>query len=81
MLVDARVDGVQFLNIRSKNASLPAGVPVLLIFTKELPDSTGGEPAVVVGNIPEDLEQLRQIFQEHDFRRLFQNEIAKAYFT
>ena len=50
MLVDARVDGVQLFNIRSKNASLPAGVPVL-DFTQELPDLTGA-PAVVVGNIP-----------------------------
>ena len=75
MLVDARVDGVQLFNIRSKNASLPAGVPVL-DFTKELPDLTGAS-AVVVGNIPEDLEQLRQIFQEHDFQAVyFKNEIA-----
>ena len=79
MLVDARVDGVQLFNIRSKNASLPAGVPVL-DFTQELPDLTD-EPAVVVGNIPEDLEQLRQIFQEHDFQAVyFKNEIAKAYY-
>ena len=73
------LDGVQLFNIRSKNASLPAGVPVL-DFTQELPDLTG-EPAVVVGNIPEDLEQLRQIFQEHDFQAVyFKNEIAKAYY-
>lgn len=79
MLVDARVDGVQLFNIRSKNASLPAGVPVL-DFTQELPDLTGA-PAVVVGNIPEDLEQLRQIFQEHDFQAVyFKNEIPKAYY-
>lgn len=79
MLVDARVDGVQLFNIRSKNASLPAGVPVL-DFTKDLPD-LAGTSAVVVGNIPEDLEELRQIFQEHDFQAVyFKNEIAKAYY-
>lgn len=79
MLVDARVDGVQLFNIRSKNASLPVGVPVL-DFTKELPDLTGAS-AVVVGNIPEDLESLRKIFQEHDFQAVyFKNEIAKAYY-
>ena len=79
MLVDARVDGVQLFNIRSKNVSLPAGVPVL-DFTKELPDLSGAS-AVVVGNIPEDIEQLRQIFQEHDLQAVyFKNEIAKAYY-
>ncbi|MBS6381233.1 MAG: single-stranded-DNA-specific exonuclease C-terminal domain-containing protein, partial [Streptococcus sp.] len=66
-------------NIRSKNASLPAGVPIL-DFTKDLPD-LAGTSAVVVGNIPEDLEELRQIFQEHDFQAVyFKNEIAKAYY-
>ena len=35
MLVDARVDGVQLFNIRSKNATLPDKVPVLR-FTEEL---------------------------------------------
>ena len=79
MLVDARVDGVQLFNIRSKTASLPAGVPVL-DFTKDLPDLAGAS-AVVVGNIPEDIESLRQIFQEHDFQAVyFKNEIAKAYY-
>ena len=79
MLVDARVDGVQLFNIRSKNASLPAGVPVL-DFTMDLPDLTGAS-AVVVGNIPENLEELRQIFQEHDFQAVyFKNEIPKAYY-
>ena len=79
MLVDARVDGVQLFNIRSKNTSLPAGVPVL-DFTQELPDLADAS-AVVVGNIPEDLESLRQIFQEHDFQAVyFKNEIPKAYY-
>jgi len=32
MLVDARVDGIQLFNIRSKNATLPDKVPVLPIF-------------------------------------------------
>ena len=77
MLVDARV--VQLFNIRSKNASLPAGVPVL-DFTQELPDLADAS-AVVVGNIPEDIESLRQIFQEHDFQAVyFKNEIPKAYY-
>ncbi len=55
--------GVQLFNIRSKNASLPAGVPVL-DFTQELPNPADTS-AVVVGNIPEDLEQLRLKSSKH----------------
>ena len=62
-----------------KNASLPAGVPIL-DFTQELPDLADAS-AVVVGNIPEDIESLRQIFQKHDFQAVyFKNEIPKAYY-
>ena len=79
MMVDARVDGVQLFNIRSKSAALPDGVPVL-DFSEELPDITSS-PAVVVKNIPEDIRILKDIFQQHDFSAVyFKNDIDKPYY-
>ena len=79
MMVDARVDGVQLFNIRSKSAALPDGVPVL-DFSGELPDITSS-PAVVVKNLPEDIRILKDIFQEHDFSAVyFKNDIEKPYY-
>ena len=79
MLVDARVDGVQLFNIRSKNATLPDKVPVLR-FTEELPDLTNSR-AVVVYDLPDDLQDLKTIFQSQDFEAIyFKNEIAKPYY-
>ena len=54
MMVDARVDGVQLFNIRSKSVELPEGVPVL-DFTSDLPEMLSSS-AIVVKNIPEDLQ-------------------------
>ena len=79
MMVDARVDGVQLFNIRGKSVPLREGIPVL-DFTKDLPDLTT-RPAVVVKNIPEDLNLLKQIIQEQDFSAIyFKNDIDKAYY-
>ena len=79
MMVDARVDGVQLFNIRSKSVELPEGVPVL-DFTSNLPEMFSG-PAIVVKNIPEDLSLLKQVLQEQDFSAIyFKNDIAKAYY-
>lgn len=79
MMVDARVDGVQLFNIRSKSAALPDGVPVL-DFSGELPDITSN-PAIVVKNIPEDIRILKDIFQQHDFSAVyFKNDIDKPYY-
>ena len=79
MMVDTRVDGVQLFNIRGKSVPLPEGIPVL-DFTKDLPDLTTS-PAVVVKNIPEDLNLLKQIIQEQDFSAIyFKNDIDKAYY-
>ena len=79
MMVDARVDGVQLFNIRGKSVPLPEGIPIL-DFTKDLPDLTSS-PAVVVKNIPEDLNLLKQIIQEQDFSAIyFKNDIDKAYY-
>ena len=79
MMVDARVDGVQLFNIRSKSAALPDGVPVL-DFTGELPDISSSQ-AVVIKNLPEDIEILKNIFQQHDFLAVyFKNDIDKPYY-
>ena len=79
MMVDARVDGVQLFNIRSKSVELPEGVPVL-DFTSDLPEMLSS-PAIVVKNIPEDLSLLKQVLQEQDFSAIyFKNDIAKAYY-
>ena len=79
MMVDARVDGVQLFNIRSKSVEIPEGVPVL-DFTSALPEILSS-PAIVVKNIPEDLSLLKQVLQEQDFSAIyFKNDIAKAYY-
>ena len=79
MMVDARVDGIQLFNIRSKSVELPEGVPVL-DFTSDLPEMLSS-PAIVVKNIPEDLSLLKQVLQEQDFSAVyFKNDIAKAYY-
>ena len=79
MMVDARVDGVQLFNIRSKSVELPEGVPVL-DFTSDLPEIFSGS-AIVVKNIPEDLSLLKQVLQEQNFSAIyFKNDIAKAYY-
>ena len=79
MMVDARVDGVQLFNIRSKSVELPEGVPVL-DFTSDLPEMLSN-PAIVVKNIPEDLSLLKQVLKEQDFSAVyFKNDIAKAYY-
>lgn len=79
MMVDARVDGVQLFNIRSKSAPLPEGVPVL-DFSGGLPDLSSS-PAVVVKNLPEDITILKDIFQQYDFSAIyFKNDIDKPYY-
>lgn len=78
-MVDARVDGVQLFNIRSKSVELPEGVPVL-DFTSDLPKMLSS-PAIVVKNIPENLSLLKQVLQEQNFSAIyFKNDIAKAYY-
>lgn len=75
MMVDARVDGVQLYNIRGKQHRLPAGVPVL-----DLSKDTDSS-AIVLANLPEDLESLRSYFQENQFEAIyFKNEISKPYY-
>ncbi|MGQ7408685.1 single-stranded-DNA-specific exonuclease RecJ [Streptococcus suis] len=75
MLVDARVDGVQLYNIRSKQHPIPAGVPLV-----DMVEQTSS-PVIALASLPEDLESLRSYFQEHQFEAIyFKNEIAKPYY-
>lgn len=78
MLVDARVEGVQLYNIRGKQHNLPEGVPVL-----ELSDlsSLAGADSLVLAQLPENLSDLKPIFQDHDFQAIyFKNDIKTPYY-
>ena len=73
MLEDARVDGVQLIDIRSKNASLPERVPVLS------QDTSASE--VVVLDIPENADELKSLFVGRQFDAVyFKNHIKRAYY-
>lgn len=78
MLVDARVEGVQLYNIRGKQHNLPEGVPVL-----DMTDlsNLAGTDSLVLANLPENLSNLKPVFQDHDFQAIyFKNEIATPYY-
>lgn len=73
MLEDARVDGVQLIDIRAKNASLPERVPVLD------EDTTASE--VVVLDVPESADELKSLFVGRQFDAIyFKNHINRAYY-
>ena len=76
MVVDARVEGVQLYNIRGKNAPLPQAIP---LFSQ----LEGGveSPAIVIDRIPDDLTELKALFQEQSFQAVyFKNHLDKAYY-
>ncbi|MGQ7480309.1 single-stranded-DNA-specific exonuclease RecJ [Streptococcus suis] len=78
MLVDARVNGVQLYNIRGKQHNLPEGVPIL-----DMADlsNLAGADSLVLANLPENLSDLKFVFQKHDFHAIyFKNEIANPYY-
>ncbi|MGQ7544258.1 single-stranded-DNA-specific exonuclease RecJ [Streptococcus suis] len=78
MLVDARVNGVQLYNIRGKQHNLPEGVPVL-----DLADlsNLAGADSLVLAELPENLSDLKSVFQDHDFQAIyFKNEMATPYY-
>ncbi|VED67058.1 MULTISPECIES: single-stranded-DNA-specific exonuclease RecJ [Streptococcus] len=76
MVVDARVEGVQLYNIRGKNAPLPQDIP-LFSQLEEGEDS----PAIVIDRIPDDLADLKALFQEQSFQAVyFKNHLDKAYY-
>ncbi|MFI3067788.1 single-stranded-DNA-specific exonuclease RecJ [Streptococcus suis] len=78
MLVDARVEGVQLYNIRGKQHNLPEGVPVL-----DMTDlsNLAGADSLVLANLPENLSDLKPVFQKHDFQAIyFKNDIKIPYY-
>ncbi|HEL2003450.1 TPA: single-stranded-DNA-specific exonuclease RecJ [Streptococcus suis] len=78
MLVDARVNGVQLYNIRGKQHNLPEGVPIL-----DMADlsNLAGADSLVLANLPENLSDLKSVFQKHDFQAVyFKNEMATPYY-
>ncbi|HEM6178897.1 TPA: single-stranded-DNA-specific exonuclease RecJ [Streptococcus suis] len=78
MLVDARVEGIQLYNIRGKQHNLPAGVPVL-----DMTDlsNLAGADSLVLANLPENLSDLKPVFQKHDFQAIyFKNDIKIPYY-
>ena len=64
MLEDARVDGVQLFDFRSKNMALPEGVPTV----EEAADT---EPAVVLNTLPESATELKEWFEGKDFQAIY----------
>ncbi|WP_105096756.1 single-stranded-DNA-specific exonuclease RecJ [Streptococcus suis] len=78
MLVDARVEGIQLYNIRGKQHNLPEGVPIL-----DMADlsNLAGADSLVLANLPENLSDLKSVFQKHDFQAVyFKNEMATPYY-
>ncbi|HEL1582695.1 TPA: single-stranded-DNA-specific exonuclease RecJ [Streptococcus suis] len=78
MLVDARVEGIQLYNIRGKQHNLPEGMPIL-----DMADlsNLAGADSLVLANLPENLSDLKSVFQKHDFQAVyFKNEMATPYY-
>ena len=76
MVVDARVEGVQLYNIRGKNAPLPQDIPLFSQLEGRV-DSA----AIVIDRIPDDLADLKALFQEQSFQAVyFKNQLDKAYY-
>jgi len=74
MLEDARVDGVQLFDFRSKNMSLPEGLP-------SVEEAADTEPAVVLNTLPESATELKEWFEGKDFQAIyFKNSIKEAYY-
>ena len=74
MLEDARVDGVQLFDFRSKNMALPEGLPTV----EEASDT---EPAVVLNTLPDSATEVKEWFEGKDFQAIyFKNSIKEAYY-
>ncbi|EHJ51694.1 single-stranded-DNA-specific exonuclease RecJ [Streptococcus macacae] len=73
ILIDARVEGIQLIDIRARSSSLPEGVPLLSAET----DSK----AVILSEIPEQAEELLALFKNRDFEAIyFKNTIKNQYY-
>lgn len=77
MLVDARVQGVQLIDIRAKSAQIPEGVPNL----NQVLEGDSKAQAVVLLEVPDEPAQLKQAFAGQDFSVIyFKNQIKQAYY-
>ena len=69
MLVDARVEGIQLIDIRSRSSALPQAVPIL--------DDKTASKAVVLLEVPEKEEDLLALFENRDFEAIYFKNIIK----
>lgn len=73
MLVDARVEGVQLLDLRSKTAKLPEGIPTI----EEDPNAT----VIVIKELPESFKDWRHQFADRTFDAIyFKNQMKHPYY-
>lgn len=72
LLIDARVDGIQLYDRRSKSATIPEELSLLSDETAQV---------VLVDQIPETLKKARQLFCGRDLKAVyFKNRIEKPYY-
>ncbi|VTT42873.1 single-stranded-DNA-specific exonuclease RecJ [Streptococcus porcinus] len=73
MLVDARVTGLQLIDIRAKSAGIPENVPLY----SENPFNE----EIVLDKVPDDQIALKEDFQQQDYKQIyFKNTIEKPYY-
>lgn len=73
MLVDARVQGLQLIDIRAKNAPLPQGVA-------DIRDQNQ-ERIVILSEVPDEAAELKEVFAGRKFQAIyFKNTIKHQYY-
>lgn len=73
MLVDARIEGIQLVDIRSRSSALPQAVPIL--------DEKTASKAVVLLEVPENEAELLELFADRHFEAIyFKNNIKHRYY-
>ena len=73
MLVDARVQGLQLIDIRAKNAPLPQGVA-------DIRDQNQ-ERIVILSEVPDGAAELKEVFAGREFQAIyFKNTIKHQYY-
>ncbi|MCR8967416.1 single-stranded-DNA-specific exonuclease RecJ [Streptococcus zalophi] len=73
MLVDARVNGVQLIDIRAKNAYFPENIPTI--------DEDKKSSVVLIADIPENEARLKTLFTNREFEAIyFKNTIKHPYY-
>lgn len=79
MLTDARAEGVQLYDIRSRSAQLPQGIAVWN--DEQRAADFLSEEALVLNELPDDLTSLKALFAQADFQAIyFKNTIARPYY-